>query len=183
MNLCTGGDGEKGLRGDPRHDRDNRGRGGGSPWTGRLFFIYDIWSMPSPTTNIFPLLTLLFIKGLSCPSFIQASLSPNCLKLTIPGFPYHCLPVSCGDTSFFLILGLVLDWKSGLKAPLMPIGRSCPLQTILLNDLVGCDSPLQIVMVVWRTIIFSRGLSHPTQKLQIQIKRAINICRGFVTPD
>ncbi len=28
----------------------------------------------------------LFIRGLSCPSCIQASLSLNCLKLTIPGF-------------------------------------------------------------------------------------------------
>ncbi len=70
-----------------------------------VFFIFDIFYMvyvstplPSPTTNIFPLLTLLFIRGLSCPSFIQASISLNCFKLTIPGFPYHCLPVSCGDT-------------------------------------------------------------------------------------
>jgi hypothetical protein len=39
----------------------------------------------------------LFIRGLSCSSCIQASLSLNCLKLTIPGFPYNCLPVSCGD--------------------------------------------------------------------------------------
>jgi hypothetical protein len=54
--------------------------------------------------------------------------------------------------------------------PLLPFGRPCPL----LSDLVGCDSPLQIVMAVWRTIIFSRGLSHPTQKVQIQTKRAPN---------
>ncbi len=53
------------------------------------------------------------------------------------------------------ILGLVLAWKSGLKVPFLPFGRSCPLKTILLSDLVGCDSPL-------RTILFSRGLSHPT---------------------
>ncbi len=45
-----------------------------------VFSTYDIWSMPSPTTNIFPLLTLLFIRGLSCPSCIQASISLNCLK-------------------------------------------------------------------------------------------------------
>jgi hypothetical protein len=42
------------------------------------------------------------------------------------------------------ILGLVLAWKLGLKVPLLPLGHSCPLQTILLGDLVGCDSPLQI---------------------------------------
>jgi hypothetical protein len=69
------------------------------------------------------------------------------------------------------LLGVVLAWKSGLKVPLLPLGRSCPLQTILLSDLVGCDIPLQIVMAFWRTIIVSRGLSHPTQKVQIQTKR------------
>ena len=43
-----------------------------------------------------------------------------------------------------------MAWKSGLKVPFLPLGHSCPLQTILLSDLVGCDSPLQIVMAVWR---------------------------------
>ncbi len=42
----------------------------------------------------------LFIRGLFCPSCIQASLSLNCLKLTIPGVPHNCLPVSCGDIGF-----------------------------------------------------------------------------------
>ncbi len=28
--------------------------------------------------------------------------------------------------------------------PFLPLGCSCPLQTIVLSDLVGCDSPLQI---------------------------------------
>ncbi len=37
--------------------------------------------------------------------------------------------------------------------PFLPLGRSCPLQPILLSDLVRCDSPLQIVMAFWRTII------------------------------
>ncbi len=55
--------------------------------------------------------------------------------------------------------------KSGLKVPFLLLGRSCPLQTILLSDLVECDSPLQIAMAVWRTIIVSRGLSHSTQKV------------------
>ncbi len=47
------------------------------------------------------------------------------------------------------IPGLVLPCNSGLKVPLLPLGRSCPLQTILLSDLVGCDSPLQVVMAIW----------------------------------
>jgi hypothetical protein len=88
---------------------------------------------------------------------------------------YNCLSVSCGDIGFFKkILGLVLAWKSGLKVPLLPLGCSCPLQTILLSDLVGCDSTLQTVMAGWGTIIVSRGLSHQTQKVQIQRKRAPN---------
>ena len=70
------------------------------------------------------------------------------------------------------ILGIVLAWKSGLKVSLLHLGRSCPLQTILLSDLVGCYSPLQIVMATWRTISVSRGLSHPTKKLQFETKRA-----------
>ncbi len=91
----------------------------------------------------------LFIRGLSCSSCIQASLSLTSLKLTISGFPYNCLPVSCGDIGFTKILGLVLAWKSGLKVPLLPLGRYYSLQTILLSDLVvGCDSPLQIVMAI-----------------------------------
>jgi hypothetical protein len=45
----------------------------------------------------------------------------------------------------------VLAWKSGLKVPLLPLGPSCPLQTILLSDLVGCDNSLQMVMAVWHT--------------------------------
>jgi hypothetical protein len=44
-----------------------------------------------------------------------------------------------------------MAWKSGRKVPFLPLGRSCPLQTILLSDLVGCDSPLQIVMAVCPT--------------------------------
>ncbi len=40
-------------------------------------------------------------------------------------------------------------------AYLLPVGRTCPLQTILLSDLVGCDSPVQIVMAVLCTIIVS----------------------------
>jgi hypothetical protein len=86
---------------------------------------------------------LLFLRGFSCPSCIQALLSLYCVKLTISGFPHNCLPVSCGDIGLLKkILGLVLDWKSGLKVLFLPLGRSCPLQTILLSDLVWCYSPL-----------------------------------------
>jgi hypothetical protein len=117
----------------------------------------------------------LFIRGLSCPICIQASLFLNCLKLTISGFPHNCLSVSCGDIGFKKILGLVLAWKSGLKVPFLPLGRSCPLQTILLSDLVGCDSPLQIVMAFWCNIMYivSRGCHTRPRKFE-HTKRASN---------
>jgi hypothetical protein len=50
-------------------------------------------------------------------------------------------------------IGQVLAWKSALKVPLLHLGPSCPLQTILLSDLAGCDSLLQIVLAVWRTFL------------------------------
>jgi hypothetical protein len=81
----------------------------------------------------------LFIRGLSCPRRVKTSLTHHCLELTMSGYPYNLLPVSCGDTSFKKSLGQVLAWKSGLKVPLLPIGPSCPLQTILLYDLVRCE--------------------------------------------
>jgi hypothetical protein len=83
----------------------------------------------------------LFIRGLSCPSSVQASLILNSLKLTMPGFPYNCLPVSSGDMGFLKkIIGLVLAWKSGLGVPLLPLGPFCPLQKILLSEVGYADS-------------------------------------------
>jgi hypothetical protein len=78
----------------------------------------------------------------------QCSLTQNGLK-QLPGFPYNFLPVSCGDIGFKKhTVGQVLAWESGHKVPLLP---SCPLQTILLSDLVGRGILLQIVMTVWCT--------------------------------
>ncbi len=92
----------------------------------------------------------IFIRGLSSPSSgVQTVLTRYCLN--IPGFPYNLLPVCCGNTGFKKKLGLVLACKSGLRVPLLPVRPSCPLQTILLRDLVGCDRPLQIVNEVWHT--------------------------------
>jgi hypothetical protein len=81
-------------------------------------------------------------------------------------------------------IGLVLAWKSGLKVPFLPLGRFCPLQTVLLGDLVGCDSPLQIVMAFWSTIVVSRGLSRHTLPGKFEFKQkglqtAVTISRGL----
>ncbi len=90
----------------------------------------------------------LFIKGISCPRSVQTSLTQNCLKLTIPGFPHSLLPVSCGAIGFKKSLGQVLTWKSGRKGSLLPLRPSCSLQTILLSHLVETDRkpyPLPLV--------------------------------------
>ncbi len=49
-----------------------------------------------PNLVIRSLNPFLFIRGLSCPCHVQTLLTQNCLKLTIPGFPYNLLPLSCG---------------------------------------------------------------------------------------
>jgi hypothetical protein len=59
------------------------------------------------------------------------------------------------------ILGQVLAWKSGLKVPLLHLGPSCPLQTILLSDPNRCDNPLQILMDVWRIFFNLKGAMQP----------------------
>jgi hypothetical protein len=55
-------------------------------------------------------------------------------------------------TSFlFLVVTLALKQNPRPHMPFLTLGLSCPLQTILLSDLVECDSPLQIVMAIWQT--------------------------------
>jgi hypothetical protein len=145
-----------------------------------MLFCYYIDSPLKPSTvNPF-----LFIRGLCCPSCIQAFL--NCLKLTIPEFLHNCFLVSCGDIGFKKNPRPNIAQEIWLQSALLPWGHSCPLQTVLLSDLVGCDSPLQRIMAFWRTIIVNRGLSHPTQKVWIQTQRAPNshfYLQRAVTPD
>ncbi len=43
----------------------------------------------------------MFIRGLSCPSSVQTSITHHCVKLAIPGFPYNLLSVYCCDMGFF----------------------------------------------------------------------------------
>jgi hypothetical protein len=77
------------------------------------------------------------------------------LPQTIPGFSYDLL-VSFGDIGILKnCIGQLLAWISGLKVALLPLGPSCPLQAILLSDLVGCGSSLQKVMVDGRTFFFN----------------------------
>jgi hypothetical protein len=71
--------------------------------------------------------------------------------------------------------------------PFLPEGPSCPLQTILLSDLVGCDSPLQIEMAVFKCTsaicqcylqqAVTRDIASSDSKTVCQT--AITICRGL----
>ncbi len=76
--------------------------------------------------------------------------------------------------AFFLNPRSCIGLEIRFIKPFLPLGPSCPLQTILQSDLVGRDSPLQIAMASWLTIIFSRGLSLPIHKIWIQTKRSPN---------
>ncbi len=67
----------------------------------------------------------LFIRGLSCPSCIQASLSLNCLKLTIPGFPHNCLLASCGD------IGFLKNPRSSLGLEIRPLSAFSAFRALL----------------------------------------------------
>jgi hypothetical protein len=91
--------------------------------------------------------------------------------------------VSCGGIGFKKKLQMpstVLAWISGLKVPLMSLGPSFPLQTVMLSDLVGYGSPLLKVMAVWRTfysleaIIVCSGLLHLPSKFKFK-KSAPNV--------
>ncbi len=65
-----------------------------------------------------------------------------------------------------------MAWKSGLRVPLLPLGSSCPMQTILLSVLVVFVSPLPKVKAqifkkstpnycTWSRQWGSRRLRHP----------------------
>jgi hypothetical protein len=84
----------------------------------------------------------LFIRGLTAlaafrPQYLLTVLS----YLHIPIFSYN-LPIYLVVTfTLKKSMDQVLAWKSGLKVSLLPLGPSCPLQILLLSDLVGCGIP------------------------------------------
>ncbi len=137
--------------------------------------------------------------GARTPSASYCSIEVVAPLHTAPPVPVTAPPVPVKYFILFFILRFTfvsknrrqyrshpVAWKSGLKVPLLPVGLPCPLQTILLSGLVGCESTMQIVMAIWRTIIVSRGLLCLTQKVKIKTKRAPN-CHYYlqraVTPD
>jgi hypothetical protein len=69
----------------------------------------------------------LFIRRLSCPSCMQVSLSLNFLKLTIPGFPHNCLPVSCSD------IGLIKSHRSSSGLEIRPQSAFSAFRALLLS--------------------------------------------------
>ncbi len=112
--------------------------------------------------NCLPVLNpFLFIRGFSCPSYIQASLSLNCLKLPIPGFPHNCFPVSCDD------IGFLKNPTSRIGLEIRPQSFFSAFRALLHSANYSvewsgrCDSPLKIVMAFWRTIICQRRAVSP----------------------
>jgi hypothetical protein len=88
--------------------------------------------------------------------FFLHLINSNCLKLSIPGYFYNLILVSCGDIGIQKIcIGQVFAWIVGLRMPLLPLGPSCPLQTILLSDLVGRGSPLQTVVCPTAILVYT----------------------------
>jgi hypothetical protein len=119
----------------------------------------------------------LFIRGLACPSSVHTSLAQNCLELTISGFPYNFLPVSCGDNGFkknrrtsicveirpqsaFLAFRVLLpsannsaDWSGRVWQPSADNNGHL---TIFFSNFEACQTAITIC----------RGLSRPTQEVQ-----------------
>ncbi len=84
-------------------------------------------------------------------ALLSSQCSENCPKLTIPGFPHNLLPVSFCDIGFL---------KKGIGQVLALLPFFCSLLTILLSDLVGYSSLLQIVMAVWRKFFLIWSVRH-----------------------
>ncbi len=119
----------------------------------------------------------LFTRGLSCPSSFQTSLAQNCLELTISGFPYNFLPVSCGDNGFlknrrtsicveirpqsaFIAFRVLLpsannsaDWSGRVWQPSADNNGHL---TLFFSNFEACQTAITIC----------RGLSRPTQEVQ-----------------
>jgi hypothetical protein len=64
-------------------------------------------------------------RGLFCPLSVQISLTQNCLKLSISGFPYNLLPVSCEDIDFKKKIGSSIDLENRLQCAFYVFGSSC----------------------------------------------------------
>ncbi len=140
--------------------------------------------LPHTVTRVI-LNPFLFIRGLSCPSCIQALLSLNCLKLQyLSRFPHNCLSVYCGFKK---------NPRSSIGLEIRPQSAFSAFRVLLPSANYSAEWPgrvwqpsADIVITIWPTIIVSRGLSHLTQKVWIQTKRVPN-CHYYlqraVTPD
>ncbi len=60
----------------------------------------------------------------------------------MPGFPYNLFPVSCGNIGF--VNAWIKHWlgNQATKVSLLLLEPSCPLQAILLGNLVGFGNML-----------------------------------------
>jgi hypothetical protein len=127
----------------------------------------------------------LFIRGLSCPSCIQASLSLSCLNLTIPGFPHNCLPVSCGD------IGVLKNPRSSIGQEIRPQSAFSDFRARLPSANYSAEwsgwvwQPSADSTGFWHTTLFSRSCHIRPRKFEFKQKgrqAAISICRGLSHP-
>ncbi len=75
----------------------------------------------------------------------------------------------------------VLAWTTELKVSLLPLGPSSPLQTILLSDMVVCDSQLECVGHSFAYVAhlwFSRDVWIRTQSAAIASWHATDLASG-----
>ncbi len=98
--------------------------------------------MPSKAGTWAHVNPFLFIRGLSCPGSVQTYFTPNCLKLTIPGFLYNFLPVSSGDISF------KKNRRSSNGLEIRPQGAFTACRANLASANFWLSDPLQIVMAL-----------------------------------
>ncbi len=66
--------------------------------------------------------------------------------------------------------------------PLLPLGRSCPQKTILLSDLVRCNSPLQIVGEPFKKIKAIQTASYGQQQAAMRDPASSNIKKCVQVP-
>jgi hypothetical protein len=89
-------------------------------------------------------------RGLFCPFSVQTSLTQNCLKLSISGFPYNLLPVSCDDIGF-----LKKNHRSSIGMEIRFQSAFTVFTVLLPSANYSAEwsgySPLKIVMAVWHT--------------------------------
>jgi hypothetical protein len=113
----------------------------------------------------------LFLRGLSCPSSVQTSLTQYCLKLTIPGFPYKTpLCILWWHLLFYCLYdppalaNYSAEWSGRVWQPSADSNGNLKRTKQPLLSAVGCHiwpRKFRFKKVCQTAIIICIGLSHP----------------------